>query len=103
MLLRKHPNVYADVSTNFGRDEGSFGRPLLDLLAQVKGWAGSIDRILFGSDYPLYDQVTTLRAIDWVLSRTAALDDAGLTPEEVARVRDANPAGYARRIGLFRS
>lgn len=52
MLMRKHTNVYADISANVGR---SGGAALLELvLLTVKVYSGAMDRILFGSDFPVY-------------------------------------------------
>lgn len=62
MLLRKHQNVYADISTNIGRLEREAARPLLELSAKVKVWAGETRALLFGSDYPFYGQQETIEA-----------------------------------------
>jgi len=52
MLMRKHANVYADISANVGR---SGGAALLEIvLLTVKIYSGAMDRILFGSDFPVY-------------------------------------------------
>jgi len=52
MLMRKHTNVYADISANVGR---SGGAALLEIvLLAVKIYSGAMDRILFGSDFPVY-------------------------------------------------
>ena len=52
MLMRKHTNVYADISANVGR---SGGAALLEIvLLTVKIYSGAMDRILFGSDFPVY-------------------------------------------------
>ena len=48
-VLRKHPNVYADVSA-------SWSRPMDGFLALVHAqeW-GVVNKLLFGSDYPLWE------------------------------------------------
>lgn len=63
-LLRKHPQVYADVSSNIGRAKAAAGWPIRELMANVAGWAGTTQRILFGSDFPLYSQRATIAALD---------------------------------------
>lgn len=63
MLLRKHPNVYADISTNFGRGPEEPAKPLQSLFEKVKCWAGTTEHLLFGSDYPFYGQQRTLANI----------------------------------------
>jgi predicted TIM-barrel fold metal-dependent hydrolase len=63
-LLRKHRNVAIDISANFARLSGFESSPLQELLYQVKTLAGSFQRVLFGSDYPVYYQEETRRALD---------------------------------------
>ena len=60
MLMRKHKNIYVDISTNIGRSESFAALPLSWFLYKVKVWAGNLDRVLFGSDYPFYFQNETL-------------------------------------------
>ena len=64
MLMRKHKNVYADFSTNLGRAEDFKALPLSWFLYKVKIWAGSFDRVLFGSDYPFYFQDETIESLN---------------------------------------
>lgn len=64
MLMRKHKNLYADISTNLGRSEEFKCMPLSWFLYKVKIWAGNFDRILFGSDYPFYFQGETLKCLE---------------------------------------
>ena len=54
MLMRKHKNIYADISTNLGRNEEFKFMPLTWLLSKLKIWVGSFDRVFFGTDYPMY-------------------------------------------------
>jgi hypothetical protein len=51
-MMRRHPNIYIDISANVGKATG-YGL-LLALLIAVKEVVGSTDRVLFASDYPWY-------------------------------------------------
>ena len=64
MLLRKHKNVYADISTNFGKNAETEVYPMIQLLNTVKGWAGTTGHLLFGSDFPFYDQGKTKKLME---------------------------------------
>ncbi|SCP98937.1 Predicted metal-dependent hydrolase, TIM-barrel fold [Anaerobium acetethylicum] len=61
MLLRKHKNIYADISTNFGKTEETINYPIKKLLEITKGWAGNTEHLLFGSDFPFYGQTETMK------------------------------------------
>jgi predicted TIM-barrel fold metal-dependent hydrolase len=63
-LLRKHRNVFADISANFARLATFEAEPLQQFLFEVKTLAGSFSRVLFGSDFPIYFQDETLRALE---------------------------------------
>lgn len=71
-MLRKNPNVYADLSGLLA------GNPDLDELflthggffEQVRTWlayAGSYDRLLYGSDWPLVHLERYMEFIQWLL------------------------------------
>ena len=62
-LLRKHPNVYADISTNFSRLHGKEWLMLKELMEIVKIWCGNTEKLLFGSDYPFYSQDQTTEIV----------------------------------------
>jgi hypothetical protein len=64
MLLRKHTHVYADISTNIGRFALYKSAPLEWMLYKVKVWAGGLEKVLFGSDYPFYFQKETLESLE---------------------------------------
>ena len=63
MLMRKHKNIYADISTNLGRNEEFKFMPLAWLLFRIKIWAGSFDRVFFGTDYPMYLPEETIKGL----------------------------------------
>ncbi|MDY6875576.1 MAG: amidohydrolase family protein [Chloroflexota bacterium] len=52
LLLRKHSHVYADLCANVGRRDGE--ALLAFVLLALKVYAGATDRLLFGSDYPVF-------------------------------------------------
>lgn len=64
MMMRKHKNVYADISTNIGKCEEFNSTPLEWFLYKVKVWVGNFDRVLFGSDYPFYFQDSIIEALN---------------------------------------
>jgi predicted TIM-barrel fold metal-dependent hydrolase len=84
-LLRKHKNVHIDISANFARLKDFESSPLQELLYQVKTLAGSFQRVLFGSDYPVYFQEETCRALN---AATVALNHRfkGFVREEDTRL-----------------
>jgi hypothetical protein len=53
LLLRKHPNVYADICANLGRTGGTY--LLEQVLVWLKVYADGIKRLLFASDFPVFD------------------------------------------------
>jgi predicted TIM-barrel fold metal-dependent hydrolase len=102
-LLRKHRNVYADISSVIGRDRPSRTLPLLKLLETIKSWAGATDRVLFGSDFPLYSIDETLSVVDELIEQVNA-GVFGQTPiscDDLLAIRDANGEAYCRRFGLI--
>ncbi len=90
MLLRKHKNVYADISTNFGKTPETAVYPMKELLKIVKGWAGSTKHLVFGSDFPFYEQGRTKT----LLEKTAC--EAGT--ESLYTERDVKEILYENRI-----
>ncbi len=57
MVIRKHPNVYADIS-------GIWHRPWqgYDAMIMCHEW-GVTDKLIFGSDYPLWDPEESIAAL----------------------------------------
>lgn len=100
-LLRKHANVYADISSVIGRDPATQTVPLRRLLEIVKTWAGSVDHVLFGSDAPLYTPAATQANLDLLLRELEDEPSRIITPEDVRAVRDENAAVFAAKYRLF--
>ncbi len=96
MLLRKHPNIYADVSTNFGKTKETLNWPMQQLLQTVKGWAGSTGHLLFGSDFPFYEQTDTRENLEDLAD---GLTDSGLvTAAEVRRIITVNTETFLNKF-----
>lgn len=58
LVLRKHPNVYCDLCANVGRTGGT---SLLEgMLSFVKIYADALKRMLFASDFPIFDPEESL-------------------------------------------
>lgn len=87
--LRASEDVFADVYVD------TAAMPYLYDPATVRALINSIglDRVLFGTDYPLMRQE---RVIQY-------LDKAGLTSEELERVLQHNAEEFLRRVGAFRA
>lgn len=96
MLLRKHPNLYADVSTNFGKTGKTLNWPMQQLLQTVKGWAGSTRHLLFGSDFPFYEQTDTRENLEDLADQ---LTDGGLvTAAEVRQIITENTEAFLNKF-----
>ena len=59
LLLRKYPNVYADVCANVGRRNGE--ALLAYVILTLNVYAGATDRLIFGSDYPIFSPAAFLK------------------------------------------
>ncbi len=63
ILLRKHKNCYADISTNFSKKDSLANVPLGELIEKVENWTGNTEQLLFGSDFPFYSQEQTVKYV----------------------------------------
>src|SRR5512143_1869760 len=92
-MLRRHPNIYIDISANVGKATG-YGL-LLALLVAVKEVVGDVKRVLFASDYPWYQPKRMLELLRQVQAASQILPDPlAVTDAEVALITDGN----ARRV-----
>lgn len=74
LLLRKHKNVYADICANEGRVGGTL--LLENALTWIKIYADGVKRLLFSSDYPVFDPLIGLNALNTIrLERTLPNSD----------------------------
>lgn len=99
-LLRKHSNVYVDISSVIGRDPALQTHPLRHLITKVKTWAGAVDRILFGSDMPLYSYEKTLDNLDLLISELQETPDPVISVDDVVAIRDVNSSTFLNRYQL---
>ena len=88
-MLRRHPNIFIDISANVGRATG-YGL-LLALLVAVKEVIGDVRRVLFASDYPWY---MPQRMIELLREAGAASQilpgPLQITAEDLAWITDGN-------------
>lgn len=69
LLIRKYPNVYADICANVGRKNGE--ALLAYVLLSLNVYAGAAERLIFGSDFPIFspalflDQFRSAAAERW--------------------------------------
>ncbi|MDL2236437.1 amidohydrolase family protein [Christensenellaceae bacterium OttesenSCG-928-K19] len=92
-ILRKHKNVYADISANFGKLAGSEHLILSELVKTVKLWTGSVDKLLFGSDYPFYYGNPTLD----LLERLPLQEPDFITQEDVRKIAEENAYAFLHK------
>ena len=85
-VLRKHSNVYADVSANFCKLKGYEHMSLLELIRTVKLWTGNTDKLMFGSDYPFYTADVTFN----MLMRIADEEPDPVTREDILNIINEN-------------
>jgi|GEM_PF-1105036 len=97
MLLRKHGCIYADISTNMGRSKEYVSGPMEWLFTRVKVWAGSFDRILFGSDYPFYFQEETLDALKVAQKALNKQSEGFMNNSDISAITDINPRQFIER------
>ena len=68
VVIRKHPNVYADLSANFYRPFSFW-----EQMVKASEW-NVLDKILFGSDWPITEvgeSIERLRAVNDIVEGTA--------------------------------
>jgi predicted TIM-barrel fold metal-dependent hydrolase len=98
MLLRKHKNIYSDISTNIGRDPEFGEHPMSWLLYKIKSYAGCLDRVFFGSDYPLYMQDETLTCINSAIKLLNKKYKGFIGNEDIENIMYGNASNLIDRI-----
>jgi len=98
MLMRKHKNIYADISTNIGRSPSCSEHPMAWLLYIFKSYAGCLDRLLFGSDYPFYMQDETLNILYSAVKLLNNKFDNFITDEDLENILYKNSVKLLEKI-----
>lgn len=90
LLLRKHSNVYADICANLGRTGGTY--LLEQVLIWLKVYADGIKKLLFASDFPIFDPIRALNDLKNIheLSELPNSEDKLITQEEWDLLMHAN-------------
>lgn len=99
MMLRKHKNIYADISTNIGRLKSHAGKPMADLLEKVKVWAGHTNTLFLGSDYPFYGQAETVEILNSLLKMGGS---AATNPEDISGILELNAEAFCKKYNIFK-
>jgi hypothetical protein len=92
LLVRKHPNVYCDLCANVGRTGDT---ALLEMMfIFLKVYAGGLKKMLFASDFPIFEPADGLADLYAVADGRSAgrLGLPGVTPEELEGVLWKNAA-----------
>lgn len=90
-VIRKHPHVYADVSANFYRPWQQYHG-----LRLATEW-GVLDKLVFGSDYPV---ATPRETLDGVLSVNNVIEGTGLPRVDVDRLQTALERDTLALLGI---
>ena len=92
-VLRKHKNVYADISANFAKLKGYEHTSLEELIKTVKIWIGNVDKLMFGSDYPFYTADVTAACLE----KIAAAEPAPITKEDIDAIKNRNAYAFLEK------
>lgn len=88
-MMRRHPNIYVDISATVGKATG-YGL-LLFLLVAMKEVVGNVDRVLFASDYPWYQPKQMLDLLKGAQEASKALPEPlHITDEDIRKITDTN-------------
>jgi uncharacterized protein len=98
MLMRKHKNLYAEISANIGRNKEFSALPLAWLLYKIKVWVGNLDRVLFGSDYPFYFQSETIECLNKAAEHLNKENKDFITGEDLEKIYSKNSKDLINQI-----
>ncbi len=98
MLFRKHKNVFADISTNIGRSPLFSEHPMAWLLYITKSYADAIDRLMFGTDYPLYMQDETIECLKKAAELVNRQYPGFITGEDIEKIMYKNALKLLEKI-----
>jgi predicted TIM-barrel fold metal-dependent hydrolase len=96
LLLRKHANVYADISANFAKLERHEYIVLQEMITRVKIWTGGVTRLLFGSDYPFYGQRQTIELLE-----QADEGETLVSEVDIPVIASGNAQAFMEKYGLL--
>jgi predicted TIM-barrel fold metal-dependent hydrolase len=96
LLLRKHKNVYADISANFSKLEGYEYIALQEMIQRVKIWTGGVARLLFGSDYPFYGQQQTIDLLERCDEGETLVNEL-----DIPTIASGNASAFMEKYGLL--
>jgi len=96
LLMRKHENVYADISANFAKLDGFEYVALQEMIARVKIWTGGVSKLLFGSDYPFYGQQQTIELLE-----RADEGETLVSGVDIPTIASGNAASFVEKYGLL--
>jgi predicted TIM-barrel fold metal-dependent hydrolase len=99
MLLRKHEKIFADISGNIGRDNKSRSETLKNFLFLAKSYAGALDRVLFGTDYPLFFQDETIEVLEEARDLLNKADPGFISDDDIKNIKYRN-ASYLLDLDL---
>ncbi|HET6189208.1 MAG TPA: amidohydrolase family protein [Trebonia sp.] len=84
VTIRKHPNVYADISAMCVRPMMAY-----EALTQATEW-GVLDKLLFGSDFPVITSARTIQALRGVNDPVAGTGLPKISLEAIERIIHAD-------------
>jgi predicted TIM-barrel fold metal-dependent hydrolase len=88
-MMRRHPNIYVDISANVGKATG-YGL-LLALLVAMKEVVGNLNRALLASDYPWYSPALMLDLLEQAKDASHFLPEPlQITAEDLQKITDSN-------------
>lgn len=97
MMLRKHKNVYVDISANCGKLPGKEHLLIGQMIKEIKLWAGNSNKILFGSDYPYYGLLQTKTMLEKNLDVDGEIP---ITEEDINNILNENAIAFVEKTNI---
>lgn len=91
MLLRKHKNIYTEISTNLPKrtnDEKYKNKLLIELLWKIKIMNGSLGKVFFGSDFPFRTISETINLLNSL--KDTKMSDIYISSSEIEDIFERN-------------
>jgi len=91
MLIRKHDNVFTEISTNLPKkayNEEYKNLLTIELLKKIKIMNGSLNKVFFGSDFPFRRMEETVNLLDSV--KNANIQDISFSADEIDNIYSKN-------------